>query len=106
MSGGEALILHQPLVKDTIRQDTLLTLPFPFKDQSLFAKSGAKDSSALYLKKPSNIHTLIEYDPISGDYLISEKIGTMDYRLPVSLRRIDFLKNDLQESIEIGRAHV
>ena len=100
MSHGEALMLNQLPIRDTIRPDSLLSLHFPFKDQSLFAKSGSKDSSALYLKKPSNIHTLIEYDPVSGDYLISEKIGTMDYRLPICLRRIDFLKNDLQESID------
>lgn len=98
MSRGEALMLGKLAVQDSVRHDTLLSLPFPFKDQSLFAES--QDSSALYLKKPSNIRTIIEYDPISGDYLISEKIGTMDYRLPICLRRIDFLKNDLQESID------
>ena len=100
VSEGEALTIFKPSEQDTSHHDTLISLPFPFKDQSLFAKSGTKDSSALYLKKPSNIHTIIEYDPVSGDYLISEKIGTMDYRLPISLRRIDFLKNDFQESID------
>ena len=100
VSEGEGLANLKPLVQDTFRHDTLISLPFPFKDQNLFAKSGTKDSSALYLKKPSNIHTIIEYDPVSGDYLISEKIGTMDYRLPICLRRIDFLKNDFQESID------
>ena len=40
------------------------------------------DTSAFYLRKPSNIRTQIDYDPISGDYLISEKIGATDYRLP------------------------
>ncbi len=99
------LSMEDPLLssltgQDSVRRDTVGSLPFPFKDQKIFAKPGSADSSALYLKKPSNIHTVIEYDPISGDYLISEKIGTMDYRLPLSLTREEFLRNDLRESID------
>ena len=100
ISTGETLQFSQFTVPDSVRRDTTRKLPFPFKDQSLFAKSGVTDSSALYLKKPSNIHTIIEYDPVSGDYLISEKVAGTDYRLPLSLRREDFLKNDLRESID------
>ena len=100
ISSGGGLIINHPVERDTTRGDTIGPLKFPFKDQSLFANTGTTDSSALYLKKPSNIHTVIEYDPISGDYLISERIGNMDYRLPVSMRRADFLKNDLRESID------
>ena len=99
ISTGETMLpyLTPP---DSVRRDTIGKLPFPFKDQKLFAKSGSTDSSALYLKKPSNIQTVIEYDPISGDYLISEKVGGMDYRLPLSMTREEFLKNDLRESID------
>ena len=99
ISTGKTLF-NSELTQDTVRRDTIGSLRFPFKDQKLFAKSGVSDSSALYLKKPSNIHMVIEYDPVSGDYLISEKIGNMDYRLPISMRREDFLKNDLRESID------
>jgi cell surface protein SprA len=99
-STGRELLSNNLSVQDTVRPDTIGPLRFPFKDQNLFAKSGTPDSSALYLKKPSNIQTVIEYDPISGDYLISEKIGGMDYRLPLSLRRDEFLRNDLRESID------
>lgn len=99
-STGDALLIHQPAAPDTLRPDTIGPLRYPFKDQELFAKSGLHDSSALFLKKPSNIQTIIEYDPISGDYLISEKIGGMDYRLPLSMRREEFLRNDLRESID------
>ena len=99
-SSGEDLFANQRAVPDSLAQDTIGSLPYPFKDQSIFAKPTAPDTSALYLKKPSNIRRVIEYDPVSGDYLISEKIGTMNYRLPVSMRRSDFLKNDLRESID------
>ena len=100
ISTGEALLLNKFTLQDSVRRDTLGPLPFPFKDQPIFVKTGTRDTSALYLKKPSNIHTVIEYDPISGDYLISEKIGNENYRLPLSLSREEFLKNDLRESID------
>ena len=100
ISSGEGLNLRNPPSQDSIRPDTIGPLRFPFKDQSLFSKPASSDSSPLYLKKPSNIHTVIEYDPVSGDYLISDKIGTLDYRLPTSMRRGEFLKSDLQESID------
>ena len=100
LSTGEALIMRQQALGDTTRRDTLGPLPYPFKDQKAFAKPTKPDTTALYLKRPSNIRTVIEYDPVSGDYLISEKIGSLDYRLPIALRRGEYLKNDLQESID------
>ena len=105
-STGKALLINQIVPQDTVRRDTIVPLSslgpleFPFKDESVFVNSGSPDTSALYLKKPSNIHTVIEYDPISGDYLISEKVGTVDYRLPQSLSRQEYLKNDIRESID------
>jgi len=100
LSTGETMPPDNFTSGDSIRRDTLGPLHFPFKDQTLFVKSAAKDTSALFLKKPSNIRTVIDYDPISGDYLISEKIGNIDYRLPLSMSREEFLKNDLRESID------
>ena len=99
-STGEPLLLNQIVARDTIRRDSLVPLPFPFEDKSVFVNRESQDTSALYLKRPSNIHTVIEYDPITGDYLISEKIGTTDYRLPLSMSREEFMKNDLRESID------
>ena len=86
--------------KDTARRDTLGPLRFPFKDRNQFSNTEKKDTSALYLKKPSNIRTVINYDPLTGDYLISEKAGSIDYRLPLSLSREEFLKMNLRESID------
>ena len=100
LSNGEILIVNQNVAPDSIRRDTVGLLPFPFKDAPVFVKSGIPDSSALYLKNPSNIQRQVEYDPTSGDYMISEKIGTFNYRLPSSLSREEYLKNDIRESID------
>ena len=99
-STGEAMLLSQKARRDTIRKDTLGPLRFPFKDENTFVKSGSQDTSALYLKKPSNIHRVVEYDPITGDYLISEKIGSTDYRLPTSLSREEYMRINLNEAID------
>ena len=97
---GHGLFDNYLTARDSILGDTIGPLPYPFKDKSLFTNSGKNDSSALYLKKPSNVRTVIEYDPITGDYLISEKVGDVDYRLPLSLSREEYLKTDLREAID------
>ena len=97
---GEVLSTDHRASNDSISRDSTRILPFPFIDQGSFAKSAAQDSSPLYLKKPSNIRTVVEYDPISGDYLISEKIGSLDYRLPTSMRRGEYLKSDSRAAID------
>lgn len=100
LSTGEAMLFNQSASGDTIRRDTIGPLPFPFKDKSLFVNPYPADTSALYLKNPSNIQKIIEYDPVSGDYLISEKIGTIDYRLPSSFSRQEYEKSELQKTID------
>ncbi len=99
-SAGSGLSDNLVIPKDSVRIDTIGPLHYPFKDKSLFANSGKNDTSALYLKKPSNLRTVIEYDPITGDYLISEKVGDIDYRLPLSLSREEYLKTDLRDAID------
>jgi len=100
LSTGEAMLFNQAASGDSVRRDTIGPLPFPFKDKNLFVNPGPADTSALYLKNPSNIQKVIEYDPVSGDYLISEKIGTIDYRLPSSLSRQEYQKSELQKTID------
>jgi hypothetical protein len=84
---------------DTLRADSTAKLHYPFRDEGPFAKTGAQDTSAIYLKKPSNIHYDIEYDPLTGEYLIYEKVEGMDYRLPRALTRDEYLNLDIKESV-------
>ncbi len=65
-------------VKDTIVEDTT-KLIYPFKDSN-DPYSRKKQSSPLYLKNPSNIQTEVEYDPITGEYILKEKIGDIEIR--------------------------
>lgn len=85
---------------DTVRIDTTGVLPFQFKDEPAFAYPNKKDSSKLFLKKPSNIRTDIEYDPISGEYIFTEKVGDLNFRLPKSMTKKEFQKYDFEQSVQ------
>lgn len=56
-----------------------VNLPYGFKDnngsQPLF-----DDKSKLYLDNPSNIKTDITYDPKTGNYDVTQKMGDLNYR--------------------------
>ncbi|WP_303920070.1 cell surface protein SprA [Draconibacterium sediminis] len=79
--------------------DTTGTLPYPFKDQPAFGYTD-QDSAKLYLNKPSNIKYEIEYDPITGQYVFYEKVGSLNYRLPQSMSLDDYLEYDFDKSIQ------
>ena len=86
--------------KDTVQIDTTGVLPFMFKDEPAFAYPNKQDSSKLFLKKPSNIRTEVEYDPVTGEYNFVEKIGDMNFRLPKSMTKKEFQKYDLEQSLQ------
>lgn len=99
-SKEDAFIDNPGTPADSLPPDTLGPLHYPFKDEGPFVKSGPIDTSALYLRKPSNIRTEIEYDATTGEYLIYEKVDDFDYRLPRSLSREEYLKLDIRESVD------
>lgn len=88
------------LPADTVRIDTTGVLPYNFKDEPAFAFPDKKDSSKLFLRKPSNIHTEIEYDPISGEYIFTEKVGDLNFRLPKTMTKKEFQKYDFEQSVQ------
>lgn len=91
-------VLEQPA--DTVRIDTTGVLPFDFEDEPAYAYPDKKDSAKLYLRKPSNIRTEIEYDPVSGEYIFTEKVGDLNFRLPKTMTRKEFQKYDFEQSVQ------
>ncbi|MDP3642090.1 MAG: cell surface protein SprA [Bacteroidota bacterium] len=95
---GELTILPAP--EDTVKIDTTGVLPYKFKDEPEFAYPDKKDSSGLFLKRPSNIRTEIEYDPVTGEYNFVDKIGDFNYRLPKTMSKKEFQKYDFEQAIQ------
>lgn len=91
-------ILSAP--EDTVRIDTTGVLPYKFKDEPAFAYPDKKDSSKLFLKNPSNIHTEIEYDPVTGEYNFVEKVGDLNFRLPKTMTKKEFQKYDFEQAVQ------
>ncbi|NCB06641.1 MAG: cell surface protein SprA, partial [Bacteroidia bacterium] len=85
--------------EDTTKTDTTRNLPFPFKDQPAFGKV-SQDSLKLFLNKPGNIKYEIVYDPVTGQYVFYEKVGTLNYRLPQSMTMDDYIHYDFNKSIK------
>ena len=83
---------------DSVAADTV-DLPYPFRDQGPFVGEPKSEDPSLYLSKPSNIVPQVEYDAATGEYLIYEKIGDMDYRLPRSLSLQEYLRQDMKEAV-------
>ncbi|NJO91281.1 MAG: cell surface protein SprA [Chloroflexia bacterium] len=66
-------------------------MQYPFNDyEDPYSKRN--QNSPLYLKNPSNVQTQIEYDPVTGEYVIKEKVGDIDVR-PSSTMSSDEFKS-------------
>lgn len=78
--------------------DTTGQLPYPFKDQPAFGYT-KQDSQKLFLNKPSNLKYQIEYDPVLGQYVFYEKVGSLNYRLPQSMSLQDYINYDFDQSV-------
>lgn len=97
MTSG-ALKLYPP--PDTIEPDTNeIELIYPFQDDpgNPFQQP---DTNALFLKTPSNIETVVEYDPETGQYIFKKKIGDFYYRDPTYMSLDEYRRYELNQSIK------
>jgi cell surface protein SprA len=60
-------------------------LKYPYEDKSVHDPLTDPNGGGLKLKDPSNVKTSVDYDPGSGNFNISQKMGNMDYRPPTYL---------------------
>ena len=85
---------------DTTKKDTTGPLPFPFVDQGDKPGSSQGYESGMYLHKPSNISTHVEYDGQTNEYRINESIGDIRYRTPESVSFEDYQKEDFDNAVK------
>ena len=85
---------------NTEKSDSTILLRFPFKDRTFYPFYSLQYKSPLYLNNPSNINSTVVYDPISNNYIFSEKIGNFNYRpsnfMPLDEYRAFDFKNSMQ----------
>ena len=85
---------------NAVSDDSTRQLIYPFDDEGAFQYPDEIGNEPLYLSPPSNIERKLEYDPLTKQYVMYEKIGDMYYRLPKSMGLKDYIKYDFDESIK------
>lgn len=92
---SEAMPVDSP---QTQNPDT--NLVYPFNDNSMNDPLWYPNNSGLKLDDPSNIKTTVEYDPVTGEYNVTQKMGDIDYRPPTYLDQEEYLDYELKKSIK------
>ena len=84
---------------DSTQSDST-TLKYPFSgDDDLFFLGG-ENKSNFFLQDPKNLSQEIVYDPITKQYVIRNKMGTLNYRPPQKLTLEEFRKYDEEKALK------
>ena len=59
----------------------------------------SKQKAPLYLDNPSNIKTTVIYDPDKNEYIVYQKVGTLDYRTPVHMNPEEYRKFEFERAM-------
>jgi len=78
--------------------DSAPELFYPFEDNT--GMGGAGDDNPMYLKNPSNIESKIEYDPVTGQYNMTQKIGDEHYRNPSFMTFEEYNAYDMDRAMK------
>ena len=87
-------ILPSPL--DSIDDDTLR---YPFQDYDNNPYNNDRYNSALYMKKPSIFSQETEYDPVTGKFVITQKVGNSRFRTPYVMDFDEYNNYQTQNSV-------
>ena len=71
-------------------------LPFPLSDD-IDPFTGT--SSRIDFNDPENVTTSVEYDPVTGEYILVKKIGDYYFRYPMAMSLEEYLQYDMNKSI-------
>ncbi len=80
-------------------QPDSVKLQYPFKDEIRYPFSNSGVTSPLYLRNPSNVVQTVEFDPVTGQYVFSEKIGRLNFRPASSMTVKEFIDYDRKSSV-------
>ncbi|MES2567992.1 MAG: cell surface protein SprA [Bacteroidota bacterium] len=74
-------------------------LPFKFSDNN-GSQPNYDDKSGLYLSNPANIKTETNYNPKTGNYDITQKIGDMNYRPETYVEYQDYQDQQFKQAVK------
>jgi len=92
-------VAPEPPVPPAAAGDTPVKLKYPIEDrQGDFVSD--KQTNPFYLKDPPAMVENVEYDPTTGMYIVTEKVGGIDVRPPMYMSYDDYLKYTEQQDMK------
>jgi len=76
-----------------------IDLPYPFEDQDEYNFFKKKKTSPLFLGNPDNIIETVEYDPETNEYIVTQKIGTLNYRSSTRMTAQEYNNYQFEQSL-------
>ena len=80
----------------TVDSPPPLHLPYPIQDDN--GSVTDQNNNSMDLHDPSNITEDVQYDPETGQYILTQTIGNQFYRFPTYMSFEDFLKYQYEKS--------
>ncbi|MCD4665630.1 MAG: cell surface protein SprA, partial [Bacteroidales bacterium] len=76
-----------------------IDLPYPPEDEQ-FPYTGEENTNPLFLQLPSSVVSDVEYDPETGLYKLTHKIGEIEYRPATYMTLDEYREYELQNSVD------
>lgn len=76
------------------------SLRYPFRDEIRYPFSNSGVRSPLFLNNPKNVKQTIQYNPATGRYEFTEKIGMFDYRPPSSMSLQEYMNFERKTAVK------
>ncbi|MGE0088452.1 MAG: cell surface protein SprA [Bacteroidales bacterium] len=89
---------EKSFLADTNITDTV-DLQFPFSDQDDYEFFKEKKISPLFLGNPDNITESVEYDPETNTYIVTQKVGSFDYRSSTRMTAEEYQSYQFEQSV-------
>jgi len=100
INAAPVFVPQQPVfTQDTLQPLPPVTLPFPFDDADEYDFDGTP-SGGLYFSDPPNVTTDISYDPATGFYVKTRRVGDRIIGRPVYMSFEDYLQYDLDRGLQ------
>jgi cell surface protein SprA len=74
-----------------------IELPYPITDPIDISTGGGE---SIDLENPANVESVVEYDPVTGNYFIYQRIGDqIDYRNPTVMSFEEYMNYDMNQGL-------
>ncbi len=85
--------------EDTLKNVKAVGPQFKLRNDPVYPIGDLKRPEGIQLKQPANLKTDLEYDPITKQYIFTDKIGNIDYRPSDAMPLEEFQKYEMKRTV-------